>query len=117
VSVRWKIRKKIMQGRIPSSPDALCAVIFTPYCPWLTARASGTVWFAFDGKRIKGRKNSFHVQMKKNTNNTESVGILSGATIYLSRPSLLHPSVRAASIISRGNVVNDDDNKYVPNEL
>jgi len=33
VRVRWKIRKKIMHGSMPSNPDALCAVIFIPYCP------------------------------------------------------------------------------------
>ena len=83
----------------------------------MTAIASGTVWFAFDGRRIKGRKNSFHVQMKKKTNNVESIGRLSGATMYSSKPSLLHPSNVAASISSRGNALNTDDNTYVPKAL
>ena len=111
VSVRWKIRKKIKQGRIPSSPDALWAVILTPYCPWLIARANGTVMFVFDGRRIKGRKNSFHVHMKKNTNRTERVGRLNGVTISHNRFILFAPSIMAASRISRGKELNTDDNR------
>jgi len=55
--------------------------------------------------------------MKKKTNNTDRVGMESGITIRVNSFSLLHPSVKAASMISRGKLPKVDAKRYVPNAL
>ena len=117
VSVLWKRIKKIIHGRRPSKADALDVVTSILCCPCRMAMASGTVQRELETSRIIGRKNSFQVQIKKNTNSTESVGILIGVIMRNSNCTLLQPSIIAASIISRGNWLNTEDNKYVPKAL
>ncbi len=117
VSVLWKITKKSIHGRMPSKAPALCVVMTVLYSPSVRATASGTVYFAEEIRKINGRKNAFHVQMKKNTKSTESTGILSGTTMLNNNRTLLHPSIVAASINSWVNVPKTEVNKYVPKAL
>ncbi len=63
----------------------------------------------------RGSRNSFQVQMKKKTSSTPIVGRLTGTTIRHSTCHLLAPSIRAASMISRGNWLSTDERRYVPN--
>ena len=116
VSVLWKRMKKMMQGKMPSKAAELCRVMVTLCSARARAIASGTVCFAFEIRKINGVKRSFHVHMKKNTNSTESVGIVIGTIILNNRFSLLQPSITAASINSLGNALNAEVNKYVPKE-
>ncbi len=66
-SVRWKITKKMIDGKDPSRAAAAWVVGSVVYCPEVAPRESVTVWFEFDGSRMRGSRNSFHVQMKKKT--------------------------------------------------
>jgi len=59
---------------------------------------------SFEISITSGSRNSFHVQMKKNTSSTPRVGRLIGTTIRHSTCHLFAPSTRAASITSRGNL-------------
>src|SRR5450432_410702 len=80
VRVLWKMRKKTMAGRMPSSDDAAVPVMSVVCSPCSCARATGTVWLLLETRKMSGSRNSFHVQMKKNVNSTESVGKLTGTT-------------------------------------
>ena len=42
--------------------------------PCSVPSATGTVWFWFETRKTSGRKNSFQVQMKKNTSRTRASG-------------------------------------------
>ena len=54
------------------------------FWPWRTEIAIGTVCFELDTSMIKGRKNSFHVQMNEKAKKTESEGRLTGTTMWMS---------------------------------
>src|SRR5690625_5511315 len=80
VRVLWKIRKKIKVGISPRRADALVVVTSIRRSPCRTVIATGTVWVAFETKKVNGIKNSFQVQMKKKIRRTDSVGRLIGYT-------------------------------------
>jgi hypothetical protein len=73
--------------------------------------ATGTVWFSLEISITNGMKNSFQVQMKKNTSSTDSVGQLIGTTTRQSTCHRVAPSTVAASRISLGNVESTDDSR------
>jgi hypothetical protein len=85
VKVRWKIIKKIKQGKMPSRAAAACVVITALCSPCAVNIARGTVCFEFDIRKISGIKKSLYVQIKKNTKSTDSEGIERGIII---RPNI-----------------------------
>src|SRR5690606_21225315 len=52
VRVRWKMRKKMSVGMMPRSADALVVVTSMSRSPCSTLMATGTVWFAFDARKV-----------------------------------------------------------------
>ena len=111
VSVRWNNIKNRMQGRMPSKADAAVVVASILCCPWSTEIAIGTVCLSLEMSMMRGRKNSFHVQIKKKVKRTDRVGRLIGVTILVRIWNLLHPSILAASMSSFGKVLNIEVNK------
>ena len=111
VRVLWKRMKKTIHGSKPNRADALEVVTSILCWPCKMAIANGTVQRVLETSKTIGRKNSFHVQMKKKTNNTVSEGMLLGETILNNSCHLLQPSIKAASIISLGKALNIEDNR------
>src|SRR5690606_1138207 len=111
VSVRWKMRKKMSVGMIPSSADALVVVTSMSRSPCSTLIATGTVWFAFEARNVSGMRNSFHVQMKKKMSSTDRVGRLIGNTTRHRICHLPAPSMDAASSTSLGKVPYTEDSR------
>src|SRR5690606_5383961 len=115
VRVRWKMRKKMSVGMMPSRADALVVVTSMSRSPCSTLIATGTVWLALDARNVSGMRNSFHVQMKKKISSTDRVGRLIGKT---TRQRICHrvaPSMDAASSTSLGKVPYTEESRYVPN--
>ncbi len=71
-------------GMSPSRAEALVVVTSMSLSPCSVAMATGTVWLSLPTRKVRGMRNSFHVQMKKKTSRTDSVGRLIG-TITLHR--------------------------------
>lgn len=92
-----------MAGRTPSRAAAFVIVASIRRWPWRTPRATDTVWLSLEISMTSGSRNSFQVQMKKKTRSTPIVGRLTGTTIRHSTCHRFAPSIRAASMISRGN--------------
>jgi hypothetical protein len=111
VSVRWNKIKNRMQGRIPSKAEAAVVVASILCCPCSTEIAIGTVCLSFEISMMRGRKNSFQVQIKKNVKRTDRVDMLMGVIILVRTWNLLHPSILAASMSSFGKVLNIEVNK------
>src|SRR3569623_2568880 len=114
VSVRWKIKKKMIVGAMPSSDAAACSTGSERFCPRVSPIASVTVWLLLETSSTSGIRNSFQVQMKKNVPTSIIVGRITGTTTNQSVCQRFAPSISAASMISRGKLPSTDASRYVP---